>query len=465
MEPSEEQRPKSGLSSVRSSSFARFIKKSYSLTKKDKKPEPSSTTQEEDVDANGRVYIRPQRRLTLTEADLKNNVVALQTAMDDTWPLRHHSRYRNARALLVCWADSDSSTYAPVTAETFAPVQSYRSPVGSPVGSPMGSPVTPRFSYDSHPPRVSSERRLRNSASTIGQSTRQGPFVSAAYQLANVLERCYGIRAQVWLIPSLENPQNMLAGKIKQFVDMYGGPDSLLIFWYGGLADFAAALPKKGTGGGNGISSNEIMWHGSRDEPGISARTIIKTLSLGLARADVLMLNDSPFAQHAYASHIEGPGTFELLGPGSTHANYHAASFTRTLSVMLNSPHLANQGVSVLELHRKLLDIASDPGSRTTTTLSATQMMRGPAYPVYVQLVPAEPIARHIVLSRLETPLAAKTNYARDVGEPGVNIYFRLARSHLEVKQWKEWMLGAPEEVREVSVSVPGKADKGRPKK
>ncbi|KAI1314203.1 hypothetical protein F5Y03DRAFT_389675 [Xylaria venustula] len=453
MEPGEEQTPKSAGSSARASSFARFIQNS--IAKKDKKPEPSSTAQE-NADANGRGYIRPHRNIGLTEVDLKNHAAALQSSVDNTWSRRHHSRYRNARALLVCWADSDYSTHAPESPMA--------SPVASPMGSPMGSPVAPRFSYDSHPPRMSSEGHMRNSSSTIGQSTRQGPFVSAAYQLASVLERRYGIRSQVWLIPSLEDPQNMLAGKTKQFVDMYGGPDSLLIFWYGGHADFAATMPDQCVEGING-SINEIIWHGSREEPGISARTITKTLGVGLARADVLMLNDSPFAQYAYASHIEGPGTFELLGPGSIHTNYHAGSFTRNLATMLNSQHLASRGVSVPELHRKLLDVASDPGSRATTAPGPTQMLRGPAYPVYVQLVPAEHTARHIVLSRLETSLAPETRYARNVDEPGVSVYFKLVRPHLEVKQWKEWLLGAPEEVQEVSVSVPGKTDKGRSKK
>ena len=64
------------------------------------------------------------------------------------------------------------------------------------------------------------------------------------------------------------------------------------------------------------------------------------------------------------------------------------------------------------------------------------------------------------MLSRLDTSLATETNYARCVGEPGVVIHFKLARTHLNVRRWRDWVLGAPEEAREVSVKACGKGKK-----
>ncbi|KAI0549651.1 hypothetical protein F4679DRAFT_261012 [Xylaria curta] len=486
MRPGNPQEPDPVLPGKRASSFGRFIEKTYSLAKKRKETISSLATAEGVLNVNTPIYIRPRRHHNPTVEELNNHALVLQTSLDDAWPRRHHSRYRNARALLVCWADGGSTS------------TSIAVDLPSPTPSPELSPST-SFSLSSK----QDENTLIEMCSGVGMITiaqdkrsSQGPFIPAAHQLADVLERRYGIQSQVWMIPSLENPQDMLVGKVKIFVEEYGGPDNLLLFWYGGHAEFASAASKEGVSESD-RSAGELIWYGLRDEPGVSARTISKTL--GLARADVLMLNDSPFSQHAYMSHICGPGTFELLGSGSTipsNAEPNPAregSFTRTLALMLDSPFLATRGVSVLELHRKILDMMTpsrtslditglshplptppasptNTGTRqrdTTCTCSrpasslvvsrAQAMAQIPQYPVYCQISQSTPLERdarrNIVLSRLDTSLAAETNYARTVGEPRIKLEIRLKRPYLDVQRWREWLLRAPADAEGVSVN------------
>ncbi|KAJ2986414.1 hypothetical protein NUW58_g5042 [Xylaria curta] len=411
------------------SSLGGFVKRTFSLAKKSKPSARPSATQEGDLSTNTSVFTRPRRYYDIAEADFNDRSLALQTAVSDAWPRRHYSRYRNVHALLVCWADGSSTPTSTSTDSS----SSLRSPGLSP-------PPSFRLSSGSGTaflPGISFEPRTFNSAGTIGQDMRQGPFIPAAHQLADVLGRRYGAQSQVWMIPSLEDPQDMLVGKVKQFVNQYGGPDNLLIFWYGGHAEFVGATPGHSSPGGNS-TAGEVIWYGLRDELGVSAKAVSKTL--GLARADVLMLNDSPFAQHAYVSNVSGPGTFELLGSGSTTPSNaelnpaREASFTRTLALMLDSPFLAARGVSVLDLHCKLLDIVT------------TQI---PWYPVYCQISQSPPLERDarrtIVLSRLNTSLAPETNYARAVGEPRVKLDIKLKRPYIDVRRWKEWVLRAPD--------------------
>ncbi|KAI1350812.1 hypothetical protein F5Y01DRAFT_325866 [Xylaria sp. FL0043] len=409
-------------------------------------PSSATATPERDVGTNRRAYFRPRRHHNPTAEDLKNNVGALQIAMDGAWARRHHSRYRDARALLVCWPDPDPTTQASMVTDPHLSMQS------------DGSLAPLSSSPESNQASISSDVMTRFSSSTASRVlVKQGPFVAAAYQLEGVLKRRYGIRAQVWKIPSLENPpEHLLKEKIRHFVDEFGGPDNLLIFWYGGHAKFVnAALNPFGDG-----NDGQVIWYGLNDEPRISVKAITKVL--GLARGDVLMLNDNPFAQHTYVSNINGPGLFELLGSGATDNDpATAASFTRTVAKMLDSSHVSDHGISVTELHRKLLDLTAVPVARASvpvSPISVTQTVKIPAYPVYVQLAQlAHSAGRNIVLSRLDASLAAETNYMRNVSEPGVNVYFRLARPCLDVQRWKEWILNAPAEAEEVSVKVGGK--------
>ncbi|KAI0512984.1 hypothetical protein F5B22DRAFT_648080 [Xylaria bambusicola] len=464
MQSEQSQRPESALtapSSNRTNRLTRFIQKSVSLLKANKRPAPSAAllaseasavppeenpnpeTQEK-KEKQGYIsprYVREQRNYTLTEADLKNHVAALETALGDGWPRRHHSRYRNAHALLVCWADSDSVH----PAEPYSPPQS------------LVTPGRSTLSHELSPAQATSKVDVRGSSGMARHNTGQGPFVSVAHQLADVFESRYGIQAQVWKVPLLDNAQEMLTWKMKHFVDEYGGPDNLLIFWYGGMAELSSPRSTGESPARNSLNAGEVIWYGSKSKPGITARTVTKALRL--ARADVFMLNDSPFAQQVYTSHINDPQSFELLGSGSTDPNRSTPSFTRTLALMLESPHLSSNGVSVRQLHRKLLDIAADPIYRSPATAA-----RIPTYPVYIQMAQTAPndreAKRSIILSRLDTSLAPEMNYAKTVGDPGVKIQFKLARQHLDVRQWKEWVLAAPTEAREVSVKVCGKGDK-----
>lgn len=284
-----------------------------------------------------------------------------------------------------------------------------------------------------------------------------------------------------------------------------------------------------------------------RDELGISARTICKTL--GNARADVLMLNDSPFSQHVYTGHLCGPGSFELLGSGSMTSSdtmtipTQEASFTRSLALMLDSPFLSTHGVSVVELHRKLLDTMSprtsfspidrmsarmspepspisptsadsrtsfgstatgtatlaststgqrESTSPTTTFATApsassasrarlstksrsyhnlkasslivaqgarpTSATRIPPYPVYCQIAQStqleRDVRRNIVLSRLDAAMAMDRNWARPATEPRVWLDIRLERPFLDVRRWKEWILRAPADAKDISAKM-----------
>jgi hypothetical protein len=211
---------------------------------------------------------------------------------------------------------------------------------------------------------------------------------------------------------------------------------------------------------------------------------------LGIARADVLMLNDSPFAQHAYVSNTLGPGAFELLGSGSMTPSIdekpeREAAFTRTLALMLDSASLASRGVSLIEIHRKLLDNICP--TRTSLELPSTSITVNRdygsslivarakkknvadirPYPVYCQLSHSAPLERgtrrNIVLSRLNESLGAEVVVpcARPWGEPPcVKLEMRLERPFLDVQRWKDWILRAPSDTAEVTVMMPRDKDK-----
>ncbi|KAI0107787.1 hypothetical protein GGR51DRAFT_570720 [Nemania sp. FL0031] len=534
----------------RSTSFGKLIKKAFG--KKDKSSSSSTTpvpvtpalfpvpTRPKEADGYMSRPFPTSRRLNPTEEDLHDNVISLQTALNDTWPRRQHSRYRNARALLVCWADNMRSEMPMVP----------NSPTGARIPSYSLFPAPARSSSASNATSVSrvtsGASRVNSSGSIAQEAASLGPFIPAAYQLASVLEHRYGIQSQVWLIPTVENPHEMLHVKVKQFVDDFGSSaENLLLFWYGGHAEFVST-PSSGSSLGRDKNPGDLVWYGLRDERGVPARAITKVL--GNARADVLILNDSPFSQHAYTSHIAGPGTFELLGSGLMSPSYvepnpsREGSFTRTLILMLDSAFLADHGVSVLELHRKLIDMMSpkssaldvmsqhagtpetspagkssankppankppvdkslvdkspadkspadksptetspaetsptDAGSKASSSVKAetsrTRTQRRsnaslivahapkPAqiapYPIYCQISQFTQLERdtrrNIVLSRLDKSLAIESNYARNVVEPRIKLDIQLERYVIDVRRWREWLLRAPEEAKEVAV-------------
>lgn len=93
----------------------------------------------------------------------------LQQTIVENWPRRHYSRYREVRALLTYWAD----------------------------------PECPSLGVE-----------------------------KAAEKLAEVFGRLYGFDVQIWLIPTIGQPQQFLAVKLTDMVQSYGQDGTLLIFWY-----------------------------------------------------------------------------------------------------------------------------------------------------------------------------------------------------------------------------------------
>ncbi|GAW25446.1 hypothetical protein SAMD00023353_0700290 [Rosellinia necatrix] len=458
--------------------IGRFVKKTYSRFKRELSSYSLSTSLAEHVAAN-ETNTRPRYRYNNydtppLEVDLKSETEALNESIHDAWPSRHHSRYRKVRALLVCWADVDT-TNATVNADARVQLLGVRP-----------SPTPDTSSYASNGAATSAT----GSSSAARNDTMNGPFIPAACQLASVLDRHYGAESQVLLIPSVESPQDMLVAKVNQFVSEYGSSDTLLLFWYGGHAEVVGGA----LSGGRNSTAGEVIWYGQRDELGVMARSI--TSCLGRARGDVVMLNDSPFAQHAYTSYMYGPRSFELLGSGSTTPSYaevypdREAAFTRTLALMLDSPALAARGVSTVELHHKLIDIAmpsrvqtddspaisphasvagssDDPRghSRQASSLIAAHAPRrlggAPEYPVYCQMSQSAAAAlgagvtRTAVLSRLGHSLGRRPKHAFVPGDqPRLKIAVDLARPDLDARRWEEWIMRAPTDVSSVSVKL-----------
>ena len=223
---------------------------------------------------------------------------------------------------------------------------------------------------------------------------------AAAHALADVFRGRYGFDVLVWLIPVMQ-PQQALAAKLRQFarVDARSRPgENLLIFWYGG----SAREDEGGNGGplwfGEYVSMSAPVFlsfpplgpltpyppvafphqtfvprltaRGGRPRhfggPTIDSRIVPQLL--GAARADVLTLYDCPHALHGRRA--AGPGLCEHLG-ASAHDDIIAGfvgerstapdggraplSFTRSLLRILDKPARAARGLSVLDLHRKLV--------------------------------------------------------------------------------------------------------------
>ncbi|KAK8072974.1 hypothetical protein PG996_006322 [Apiospora saccharicola] len=181
---------------------------------------------------------------------------------------------------------------------------------------------------------------------------------SAAHALAELFRRRYGFDVLVWLIPVMR-PQQSLAAKLRQFardVDARQRPgENLLIFWYGGSA-------REDEGGG------APLWFGeSFGGPTINSQIVPQILGAG--KSDVLTIYDSPHALHGH--NVTGPGICEHLGAsahddiiagfvgesGSNDSGFRTPlSFTRTLIQILDNPDRAARGISVLDIHRKLVN-------------------------------------------------------------------------------------------------------------
>jgi len=268
MQPHKPQEPGSTSPTGRKGSLSTiFSKKNFSFSKKERvervisptSPHPPEQQEPKPGDPNGYVgaYTRVPRNSQPTEEDLKSYSNNLRDQLAEAWPQRYNSRYKKAYALLVCWADNDPARLPPRFAQDPHP-----SPyLGSPSLRGQQSCMTLRSSYASEDVRLvdrtSSRADMKEATTIVG---RHGPFVAAAYQLSSVFERRYGYNSQIWMVPNIGNPQEALAHKLRQFIADYGSPDNLLIFWYGGHAEFIGNFNRDSQGGG--MNGGDVIWYG-----------------------------------------------------------------------------------------------------------------------------------------------------------------------------------------------------------
>jgi hypothetical protein len=268
MEPHKPQNPVSTSPTGRKGSLSTiFSKKNFSFSKKERaerviSPTPLPTPEQQEPkpgDPNGYVgaYTRVQRNSQPTAEDLKSYSNNLREQLAVAWPQRHNSRYKKVYTLLVCWADNDPARLPPRFAQDPLPSP----PLESPGLRGQQSCMTLRSSYASDDVRsvhrTSSRADMRETTTTVG---RHGPFVAAAYQLSSVFERRYGYISQIWMVPNIGDPQEALAHKLRQFIADYGSSDNLLIFWYGGHAEFIGNFKRDSQGGG--LSGGDVIWYG-----------------------------------------------------------------------------------------------------------------------------------------------------------------------------------------------------------
>ncbi|KAK7961676.1 uncharacterized protein PG986_002501 [Apiospora aurea] len=319
---------------------------------------------------------------------------------------------------------------------------------------------------------------------------------AAARALADVFQYRYGFDVLVWLIPVMQ-PQQALAAKLRQFArdaDARQRPgESLLIFWYGG-----PAREDESDGG-------PPLWFGeSFTGPTINSHIVPQVL--GAAKSDVLTLYDNPHALHGY--NVTGPGLCEHLGAAAYNgvvagfaANYSAnasssadgvtssgidhrrysLSFTRALIQILDSPDRAAQGISVLDIHRKLINryqmaTAAAKGSESDEAKEAALTWKMDARvlpPVPVPAAgrggPASIVLAQLGRQTLETtaipsPKENSQQGPEDVDEDekesenddgsAVELTMRLRlrppADTVDVGRWKQWILDAPPEARQL---------------
>ncbi|KAK8075754.1 hypothetical protein PG997_010417 [Apiospora hydei] len=324
---------------------------------------------------------------------------------------------------------------------------------------------------------------------------------AAARALADVFQNRYGFDVLVWLIPVMQ-PQQALAAKLRQFARDDADArqrlgESLLIFWYGG-----PAREDESDGG-------PPLWFGeSFTGPTINSHIVPQILGAG--KSDVLTLYDSPHALHGY--NVTGPGLCEHLGAtayngvvagfaanyssadsipnGNTDHRRYSLSFTRALIQILDHPDRAAQGISVLDIHRKLVNryqmaAAAGRGSESDEAKEAALAWRmaalAPKRPAPdARVLPPVPVPAagrrgpaSIVLAQLgrqtlETTVAPsptentqkgpgdndenESEKEMDDGAVEVTMRMRLRppADTVNVGRWKEWILDAPPEANQL---------------
>ncbi|KAK8121763.1 hypothetical protein PG984_010433 [Apiospora sp. TS-2023a] len=392
----------------------------------------------------------------------------------------------------------------PGTCTNVAPEASQASRFTTAINEAVFSPLSPHRGWAGrhHNTRYHSVKVLL----TFWAETDDPAFgaASAAHALAELFRRRYGFDVLVWLIPVMR-PQQSLAAKLRQFardVDaQQRSGENLLIFWYGGSA-------REDEGGGS------PLWFGeSFGGPTINSQIVPQILGAG--KSDVLTIYDSPHALHGH--NVTGPGICEHLGAsahddiiagfvsesGSNDSSFRTPlSFTRTLIQILDNPDRAARGISVLDIHRKLVNryrmalnaaATSAGGSesdeekqlptskrntfngREETHINRTQPFLPRALrqtPVYCHLSHCRPRSEggrpsSIVLSQLGPPATflqprqapSPVPEGLDEGENGgddgtaeVTMRLRLQppADAVDVGRWKEWILDAPPEASQL---------------
>ncbi|KAI0121190.1 hypothetical protein BJ170DRAFT_149402 [Xylariales sp. AK1849] len=278
----------------------------------------------------------------------------------------------------------------------------------------------------------------------------------AAQRLADVFKRRFGFDVQIWLIPIMD-PQGSCAQKLSEFVSNDGKAGNLLIFWYGGFA--------KGSEDGKG----PVMWFGDRWGGQVDSRIVPQILGAG--KADVLTLYDCGLSLHGHGG--LGAGIFEHLGASPNENVWgfgNSRSFTKSLIQIIDQPEIAACGISMLDIHRKLVNrarrlrtIPEDDGKKATSRGHAVSAARSwlssstTRSPVYCHLSTCPPrgrrVATSIVLSRIGYPLEV-FGYDNEGEELNVDLRLRLKKNDIDLRVWKEWITPAPPEVDQVSIRI-----------
>jgi hypothetical protein len=194
---------------------------------------------------------------------------------------------------------------------------------------------------------------------------------------------------------------------------------------------------------------------------------------LGSGKADVLTLYDCGNSLHGQS--ISSPVLFEHLGANASEsvAGFGSTiSFTRSLAQILDRPEAVACGISVLDIHRKLVNInkgrrpsgvfGADGESvlledHTASTARSWLSSDVPQSPVYCHISNCPPRsqggARSIILSRLGHPLEAFT-YENPGEELEVEVKLRLRTNNIDVNRWKEWIMNVPSEADQISLQI-----------
>ncbi|KAK9779867.1 hypothetical protein SCAR479_03474 [Seiridium cardinale] len=278
----------------------------------------------------------------------------------------------------------------------------------------------------------------------------------AARKLADVFSRLYHFDVQIWLIPSIDRPQHFLKSNLERFVQVYGDEGNLLIFWYCGLA----RRPEDGKGAG--------IWFGEYWGGTINSGIVPQILASG--KADVLTLYDCEYSLHGHS--VSAERLFEHLGAssmGSVIDFNNIGSFTRSLVQILGRPETAAYGLSVADIHRKMVNLAlrhcggsflaeDTMNVRLVGPMAARSqhVEDAPVYPVYCHLsaCPSRSSGKpsSIILSHLGYPLDV---FPSENHDEEVQVRLKLTlQSKANTERWKEWILSAPPEVKRVSVQV-----------